>query len=70
MVSFARSLIEWMGGVVRDAAVGLEEDMSRKRRRMRGGQGMETSYGALDFKYVHLSLIRPKPDTTANTSDT
>lgn len=52
MVSFARSLIEWMGGVVRDAAVGLEEDMNRKRRRMRGGQGMETSYGALDFKWV------------------
>ena len=50
MVSFARSLIEWMGGVVRDAAVGLEEDMNKKRRRMRGGQGMETSYGALDFK--------------------
>lgn len=54
MVSFARSLIEWMGGVVRDAAVGLEDDMNRKRRRTRSGQGMETSYGALDFKSVPL----------------
>lgn len=55
MVSFARSLIEWMGGVVRDAAAGVDEDMTRKRRRTRGGAVGETSYGALDFKYVPVS---------------
>lgn len=54
MISFARSLIEWMGGVVRDAAVGVEEDLNRKRRRTRGGAVNDTNYGALDFKYVSI----------------
>lgn len=56
MVSFARSLIEWMGGVVRDAAVGVDEELTRKRRRTRGGQNNETSYGALDFKSVYILI--------------
>jgi cleavage and polyadenylation specificity factor subunit 2 len=46
MVSFARSFIEWTGGVVRDAAAGLDEELTKKRRRNVTGD----SYGALDFK--------------------
>jgi hypothetical protein len=48
MVSFARSFIEWTGGVVRDAAAGLDEELTKKRRRNVTGD----SYGALDFKYA------------------
>jgi hypothetical protein len=49
MVSFARSFIEWTGGVVRDAAAGVDEELTKKRRRnVTNGD----SYGALDFKYV------------------
>jgi cleavage and polyadenylation specificity factor subunit 2 len=46
MVSFARSFIEWTGGVVRDTAAGLDEELTKKRRRNVAGD----SYGALDFK--------------------
>jgi cleavage and polyadenylation specificity factor subunit 2 len=49
MVSFARSFVEWMGGVVRNAAAGLDEELTTKRRRQRNQAGTE-SYGALDFK--------------------
>jgi cleavage and polyadenylation specificity factor subunit 2 len=48
MVSFARSFVEWMGGVVANAAAGLDEELTTKRRRIRSGAG--ESYGALDFK--------------------
>ena len=54
MVAFARSLIEWMGGVLRDS--GGEDVMStlqggkkgRRGRRIRGTMGSE--YGVLDFR--------------------
>jgi cleavage and polyadenylation specificity factor subunit 2 len=55
MLSFARSLIEWMGGVVRDS--GTEEAELMDRRKGKGGkkgrrQKVEagSEYGALDFK--------------------
>lgn len=52
MLSFARSLIEWMGGVVRDAGEQETEMLGRKKgkkgRRQRVDVGSE--YGALDFK--------------------
>lgn len=54
MMAFARSLIEWMGGVVREAegedvVEGLPDNMKRGRRRMITGN---SEYGALDFKWV------------------
>ncbi|WWD18400.1 hypothetical protein CI109_102850 [Kwoniella shandongensis] len=62
MVAFARSLIEWMGGVVKES--GGEEvvtDMSGKRgkkgKRGRGaGATLGSEYGALDFRHVQFFL--------------
>lgn len=55
MLSFARSLIEWMGGVVRDSGV-EETDMMERRKgkkgRRRGGGDISSEYGVLDFKWV------------------
>lgn len=52
MLSFARSLIEWMGGVVRESGVDeaevMEKRKGKKGRRQRVDLGSE--YGALDFK--------------------
>jgi cleavage and polyadenylation specificity factor subunit 2 len=54
MVAFARSLIEWMGGVVRDSGVGAEDVVGRKGKkggkRNRGGAAIGSEYGALDFR--------------------
>lgn len=55
MVSFARSLIEWMGGVVRDSWIEEDDEAqaqagSRKRRKGKAKDRLESSYGALDFK--------------------
>ena len=53
MVSFARSLIEWMGGVVRDSG---EDEVLESRRGRKGRKGRKTGgalgseYGALDFR--------------------
>lgn len=51
MINFARSLIEWMGGVVRDA--GEEEVLERrgKRKGMKVKKGaLGSEYGVLDFR--------------------
>jgi cleavage and polyadenylation specificity factor subunit 2 len=54
MVSFARSLIEWMGGVIRDSGGAEVEDGAGegrrrgKKRKATGALGSE--YGALDFR--------------------
>lgn len=60
MVAFARSLIEWMGGVVRDSWIEEDDEaqaeaQKRKRRKGRARDRLESSYGALDFKWVCLS---------------
>ncbi|KAK1925358.1 beta-lactamase-like protein [Papiliotrema laurentii] len=55
MVNFARSLIEWMGGVVRDSG---EDEVLESRRGRKGRKGRKTGgalgseYGALDFRHV------------------
>jgi cleavage and polyadenylation specificity factor subunit 2 len=51
MVNFARSLIEWMGGVIRDSG-GAEVDGRKKRK---GVGALGSDYGALDFRFVGLS---------------
>ena len=61
MVSFARSLIEWMGGVLRDSgsqSVLTDGRRGRKRgRRGNGGDGaMGSEYGVLDFRSVIREL--------------
>ncbi|WVR06284.1 hypothetical protein IAU60_003314 [Kwoniella sp. DSM 27419] len=73
MIAFARSLIEWMGGVVKDA--GGEEvvgDLAGKKRRGRSAAAaLGSEYGALDFRHVQFfaspgdllqayPLMRPK----------
>lgn len=51
MISFARSLIEWMGGVIRDSSEDeVLESRRNKRGRKRGGAGLGSEYGALDFR--------------------
>ncbi|BEJ17650.1 hypothetical protein CspHIS471_0610510 [Cutaneotrichosporon sp. HIS471] len=54
MVNFARSLIEWMGGVVRESSaddvMGVQAGRGRKRRARQIAVGSE--YGALDFNHV------------------
>ena len=52
MLSFARSLIEWMGGVVRDSGVEEAAIMEKKRGKRRGKRNLDvgSEYGALDFK--------------------
>lgn len=54
MVSFARSLIEWMGGVVREAGTDdvVMEGRKNKRRRRQPVNVMGSEYGALDFNHV------------------
>lgn len=58
MVNFARSLIEWMGGVVRDSGEDevLESRKNKKGKRQRKtGGALGSEYGALDFRQVdHL----------------
>lgn len=52
MVNFARSLIEWMGGVVResgaDDVMGLQGGRGGKRKKNRQ-VNLGSEYGALDF---------------------
>lgn len=52
MVSFARSLLEWMGGVVRESGA---DDLALDRRRGRKRKALVnigSEYGALDFRYA------------------
>lgn len=53
MVNFARSLIEWMGGVVKDLG---EEEVLEKRGKRKGRRlkkdALGSEYGALDFRQV------------------
>ena len=53
MVNFARSLIEWMGGVVKDLG---EEEVLEKRGKRKGRRlkkdTLGSEYGALDFRLV------------------
>lgn len=52
MVSFARSLIEWMGGVVRES--GADDVVAaldrRKGKRRKALVNLGSEYGALDFR--------------------
>lgn len=56
MVAFARSLIEWMGGVVKEsggeeAVVGdLSSGKRGKRKKRNAGATLGSEYGALDFR--------------------
>lgn len=58
MVNFARSLIEWMGGVVRDSG---EDEVLESRKNRRGkkqrktGGALGSEYGALDFRQVTVA---------------
>ena len=59
MVAFARSLIEWMGGVIRDSGgVDVVDGLENQRRGRRGRKGRQgvgvlgSEYGALDFRWV------------------
>ncbi|WWC88746.1 uncharacterized protein L201_003659 [Kwoniella dendrophila CBS 6074] len=62
MVSFARSLIEWMGGVVKEsggdeAVVGdLSGGKRGKRKKRNAGATLGSEYGALDFRHVQFFL--------------
>ncbi|WRT67711.1 uncharacterized protein IL334_004683 [Kwoniella shivajii] len=61
MVSFARSLIEWMGGVVKEAGgeevVGdLAGNKRGGKRRRNAGATLGSEYGALDFRHVQFFL--------------
>ena len=65
MLAFARSLIEWMGGVIRDTggsdAVDEMETQKKRRKGRKGRQGggaMGSEYGALDFRSVSPLLSR------------
>ncbi len=62
MLAFARSLIEWMGGVIRDSGggdvaegLGGEQKGRRGRRGRQAGGALGSEYGALDFRYVPCS---------------
>ena len=57
MLAFARSLIEWMGGVIRDSggSDAVDEMEAQKKRRKgrkgrHGGGALGSEYGALDFR--------------------
>ncbi|WVF69249.1 hypothetical protein IAT40_004025 [Kwoniella sp. CBS 6097] len=57
MVAFARSLIEWMGGVVKETGgEGVVGDLTANRGKKRKGRGaaaaLASEYGALDFRHV------------------
>ncbi|OCF33419.1 cleavage and polyadenylation specificity factor subunit 2 [Kwoniella heveanensis BCC8398] len=57
MVAFARSLIEWMGGVVKETGgEGVVGDLSATKGKKRKGRGaaaaLASEYGALDFRHV------------------
>jgi cleavage and polyadenylation specificity factor subunit 2 len=59
MINFARSLIEWMGGVVRDSGADevLESRQPKKGKRQRKtGGALGSEYGALDFRSAGWSL--------------
>ncbi|WVW84589.1 hypothetical protein I302_106623 [Kwoniella bestiolae CBS 10118] len=61
MVSFARSLIEWMGGVVKESGgeevVGdLAGGQKGRRKRRNAGAALGSEYGALDFRHVQFFL--------------
>jgi cleavage and polyadenylation specificity factor subunit 2 len=52
MVSFARSLVEWMGGIVREAGtddMAASLDGKKKKRKQRQFTNVMSEYGALDF---------------------
>lgn len=58
MLAFARSLIEWMGGVIRDSGGSdAVEEMDTQKKRRKGRKGRPTggalgsNYGALDFRW-------------------
>lgn len=55
MVSFARSLIEWMGGVVRESGtddVVMDGRNKNKRKKRQPANALGSEYGALDFSHV------------------
>ncbi|WWD04790.1 hypothetical protein V865_002861 [Kwoniella europaea PYCC6329] len=62
MVSFARSLIEWMGGVVKESGgeevvVGdLAGGQKGRKKRRNAGAALGSEYGALDFRHVQFFL--------------
>ena len=63
MLAFARSLIEWMGGVIRDSGGSEAVDemdgskKGRKGRRRQAGKALGSEYGALDFRYEHIYRV-------------
>ena len=69
MVNFARSLIEWMGGVIRD--IGEDEVMEegrkgRKGRRPKRGGALGSEYGALDFRCDKFSNVKTCTEDSAD----
>jgi len=51
MVSFARSLIEWMGGIVRESGTDdVVMDGKKRKRKQRQFTNIMSEYGALDFR--------------------
>nr|ODO01039.1 cleavage and polyadenylation specificity factor subunit 2 [Cryptococcus depauperatus CBS 7855] len=52
MVVFARSLVEWMGGMVKNSGVDVVD--VGKGKRSRGAKIMSSEFGALDFKHVQF----------------
>ncbi|OWT40034.1 cleavage and polyadenylation specificity factor subunit 2 [Cryptococcus neoformans] len=55
MVAFARSLIDWMGGVVKDSA-GDMVDVGRGKRARGARMALGSEYGVLDFRHVLFFL--------------
>lgn len=49
MVSFARSLIEWMGGIVRESGTDEVVPGVGGKKKRRQFVNMMSEYGALDF---------------------
>ncbi|ORX40182.1 putative cleavage and polyadenylation specificity factor subunit [Kockovaella imperatae] len=73
MLAFARSLIEWMGGVLRDSGGEdvLEGGRKGRRRGKKTNGAMGSDYGVLDFRHIQFyssptelmhahPLMRPK----------
>ncbi|WVQ80726.1 hypothetical protein IAT38_002831 [Cryptococcus sp. DSM 104549] len=60
MVAFARSLIEWMGGVVKDSGgevvVGDQIGKKGAKRARRARAQLGSEFGALDFRHVQFFL--------------